>query len=97
MRLFEFYDMPYCEFQLKAFAFDRMQKEKMRHTRFLAFHSLIGSHADPKKLPKDLAKFMPIDEEKRTEPMSDEAIALYREEMRKYKEAVEREKITLKN
>ena len=53
LRLEEFYDMPWCEY-LKCFAWARMEKEKWRHTRLIAFESRIGSHLDPKGLPSRL-------------------------------------------
>lgn len=63
LRYEEFYDMPFCEFLIKSFAYERMQKERLRHTRLIAYSAQIGSHLDPKSLPKTLEKFMPIDGE----------------------------------
>lgn len=42
-----------------------MQKERMRHSRLVAYSALIGSHYDPKKLPKNEEAFLPIDQKRR--------------------------------
>lgn len=88
MRLDDFYDMPYCEFYLKSLAYHRMQKEKMYHTRFIAYHAMIGSHLDPKRIPS-IDKLLPIDgDKKKNKPISSEAVALFNLRMQEYNEAV---------
>ena len=64
LRLEEFYEMPWCEFLIKSYAYSRMQEEKLRHTRLIAYSSQIGSHLDPKKLPRSIDQFMQIGSEK---------------------------------
>ena len=50
LRLEEFYNMAWCEFLIKSYAYSRMQEEKLRHTRLIAYSAQIGSHLDPKKV-----------------------------------------------
>ena len=88
LRLQEFYLMPFCEFILKSQAYNRMQEERLRHTRRIAFYSMIGSHLDPKKLPKSEDKFMPIGTKVSKSNISEEDRQLFLEEMRKYEESV---------
>ena len=91
LRLEEFYDMPFCEFLIKSYAYNRMQKERLRHTRLIAWSAQIGSHLDPKKLPKSIEQFMPIGSErkkKRKSKVSDEMRAIFEQRMREYNEAV---------
>lgn len=38
-----------------------MEKERWRKTRTIAFSALIGSHLDPKKLPKSEEHFLPLE------------------------------------
>ena len=94
LRLEELFDMPWCEFCLKTFAFRRMQEEKLRHTRIIAWNAQIGSHLDPKKLPKTIDQFMPIGVDgkksgKTKSKVSDEMRQLYKQRMEEYNKAME--------
>ena len=71
LRLEEFYEMPWCEFLIKSYAYNRMQEEKLRHTRLVAYSAQIGSHLDPKKLPRSIDQFMRIGSENNTTNNSD--------------------------
>ena len=71
LRLEEFYEMPWCEFLIKSYAYNRMQEEKLRHTRLIAFNARIGSHLDPKTLPRSIDQFMRIGSENNSENSSD--------------------------
>lgn len=75
--------MPWCEYLIKCFAWARMEKEKWRHTRLIAFESRIGSHLDPKGLPKSIDAYMPLDVKKKN-PIFEQAKA----ELRKEREAL---------
>lgn len=86
LSLQEFYDMPWCEFRIKSFAYNRMQKERLMHTRMIAYYSMIGSHLDPKGLPKSIDKFMPIGRNKSKVPP--EMKELFKQRMREYNEAM---------
>jgi hypothetical protein len=89
LRLEEFYDMPFCEFRIKAYAYKRMQEERLRHTRMIAYYSAIGPHLDPKKLPKTIDEFMRIgDKPKKRSRVSDEMRELYKRRMDEYNEAM---------
>ncbi len=71
LRLHDFYDMPWCEYLIKSYAYQRLEKEKYRHTRFIAFHALIGPHVPPKTLPKTIEQFMPLGDYQRTNRASE--------------------------
>lgn len=89
LRLQEFWDMPFCEFRIKSFAYQRMQKERLRHTRIIAYSAQIGSHLDPKKLNgMTIDKFMPIDGDKKKSRVSPEMRELFRKRMDEYNEAM---------
>lgn len=91
LRLEEFWDMPFCEFRIKSFAYNRMQEERLRHTRLITYYSAIGSHLDPKKLPKTIDQFMPIGQKKTKKSIiSDEMRELYRQRMDEYNEKMRR-------
>ena len=60
----EFYNMAWCEYLIKCYAWSRMEKEKWRHTRMIAYEARIGSHLDPKSLPRTIEQYMPIDGKK---------------------------------
>lgn len=52
--------MTWAEFQIRAFAYRRMQEKKELLAREVAWASLIGSHYNPKNLPKSKDKFWRI-------------------------------------
>ena len=58
------YSMTWAEFQLRAYAYNRMQDKEDLKFREVAWSSLIGSHANPKKLPKSKDKFWKIGKSK---------------------------------
>lgn len=60
LRLCEFYDMPWCEYLIKSKAYHRMEVDKMRHTRFIAYHAYIAPHIGLKKIPT-IEQFLKID------------------------------------
>lgn len=89
LRLEEFYDMPFCEFLIKSYAFNRMQKERLRHTRLIAWSAQIGSHLHPNSVPKSIEQFMPIDEKRtRRKGISDKMKSLAQKRMDEYNEAM---------
>ena len=97
LRLEEFYEMPWCEFLIKSYAYNRMQEEKLRHTRLVAYSAQIGSHLDPKKLPRSIDQFMKIGSENNTAKNSDnpnkklifdDMKELFRKRMSEYKNQV---------
>ncbi len=90
LRLEEFYEMPWCEFLIKSYAYNRMQEEKLRHTRLIAYSSQIGSHLDPKKLPRSIDQFMQIGSEKNARKSNknvifDDMKELFKKRMQEYK------------
>ena len=53
--------MTWAEFLIRQHAYHRIQKNEWYKIREIAYASLIGSHIDPKKLPKSKEKFIPLD------------------------------------
>ena len=55
------YSMTWAEFLIRQHAYHRIEKNEWYKIREIAYASLIGSHIDPKKLPKSKEKFIPLD------------------------------------
>tara|TARA_R110000764_G_scaffold238536_1_gene335811 strand:- start:3534 stop:3764 length:231 start_codon:yes stop_codon:yes gene_type:complete len=53
--------MTWAEFLIRQHAYHRIEKNEWYKIREMAYASLIGSHIDPKKLPKSKEKFIPLD------------------------------------
>jgi len=53
-------DMTWSEFQIRAFAYRRMQENKELLAREISWNSLLAPHIDYKKLPKTKQKFWQI-------------------------------------
>ena len=66
-----------------------MQKERLRHTRLIAWSAQIGSHLHQNSIPKSIEQFMPIDG-KRTmrRGMSEKMKSLAQKRMDEYNEAM---------
>jgi hypothetical protein len=52
--------MTMAEFNIRLFSFKRLERNKEVLFREVAWQSLVGSHLDPKKLPKNKQKFWKI-------------------------------------
>lgn len=59
--LMQVYKMSWREFQLRSIGFQRKEKNDWLKVREIAYNSLIGSHLDPKKIPKSKERYMPLD------------------------------------
>ena len=78
--------MTWAEFQIRAFAYRRMQEKKELLAREIAWAGLIGSHYNPKKLPKSKDKFWRIGTKKKvTDTRMQEAIKAAQDEYFKKK------------
>ena len=65
-----------------------MQKERLRHTRLIAWSAQIGSHLHQNSVPKSIEQFMPIDEKSsRRKGISDKMKSLAQKRMDEYNEA----------
>lgn len=54
------YTMSWREFQLRAYAYMKNEQNDWYKVREVAYASLIGSHMNPKKIPKSKEAFMPL-------------------------------------
>lgn len=85
LRLEEFWLMPWCEYLIKCYAWRRMDTNEWRRARMIAFNARIGSHLDPKRLPKTEHDFLPLDDSmKKTRRASPEAMEQLRKERADY-------------
>lgn len=76
--------MTFAEFQIRLFAYERVQKREWEKIRFTAWCAFVGSHQDPKKLPKTIEQFMPLGLNKSKNKVSDEMKNRFLEEMKEY-------------
>ncbi len=53
--------MSFAEFQIRLFAYRRIQDREWEKIRIVAWYSMIGSHMNPKTLPKSIGQFMKLD------------------------------------
>jgi hypothetical protein len=86
--------MSFSEFQIRLFAYQRMQLGEWEKIRFLGWCSTIGSHQDPKKLPKSIEKFLPLGNKPKTN-INDEMKQRYLEAYSNYLK--EKENGTIRN
>ena len=84
MRLEDVYDMTFAEFQIRLFAYKRIQLREWEKVRQISWSAFIGPHQDPKKMPKSIDKFMPLGDSNVKKGVSDEQRKRYLEEMQKY-------------
>jgi len=77
--------MTMAEFNIRLFSFKRQNESKELLIREVAYYSMVGSHLDPKKLPKSKQSFWRIGNENKpdTEKLSNLA-KIIRLEKEKY-------------
>lgn len=56
----DFNDWTWADFCIKAYAYNRIEKNDWYKVREVAYASIIGSHLNPKKLPTK-EKYLPLD------------------------------------
>jgi hypothetical protein len=56
----EAYSMSWREFQLRAYAYMKNEQNDWYKVREVAYASIIGSHMNPKKIPKSKEAFMAL-------------------------------------
>lgn len=79
------YDMTFAEFQIRLFAYKRMQLRDWEKVRQIAWSAYIGSHQDPKKMPKTIDKFMNLGgDNKQKSRVSDEQKERFMSAMAEY-------------
>lgn len=77
-----------AEFNIRLFAFRRMTRDKEMLFREVAYSSLIGSHYDPKKLPKSKQQYWQIEHEKKIDIDERKALAeMMRTKIKQYKQS----------
>ena len=54
------YKMTMAEFNIRLFAFKRMSRDKEMLFREVGYSAMVGSHLDPKKMPKTKQKYWSI-------------------------------------
>jgi len=55
------YDMTWAEYLIRLYAYNRIRKKQLRDVREIAWASLVGPHQNPKKLPKTIEAYWPLD------------------------------------
>lgn len=78
------YDMTFSEFQIRLFAYKRIQLRDWEKVRQISWCAFIGSHQDPKKMPKNIEKFMPLNDEKPKTRITDKQKEMYLSAMSEY-------------
>ena len=84
MRLSDVYDMTFAEFQIRLFAYKRMQLREWEKVRLISWSAFIGSHQDPKTMPKTIDKFMSLDNTNAKKGITEDKKKRYLEAMREY-------------
>lgn len=57
-------NMTWGEFCLRLHSYNRQKKNELYNLRFLAYNTIIANYQDPKKIPKTIEAFLPIDNKK---------------------------------
>lgn len=76
--------MSFAEFQIRLFAWRRMDIRAWERTRFIAWNALIGPHSNLKMMPRSISRFLPLDFDKSAGSVSDEQKERFLEEYQIY-------------
>lgn len=83
------YDMTWAEFQIRLFAYKRIDLYKWKMLRELMWTSYIAPHQDPKKMPKRKEIFLPLNDDKKiSEGVSQDHKERFLKEYLKWQQAV---------
>lgn len=81
------YDMTWAEFQIRLFAFRRMEVVEYQKLRELMWTTYISSHLDPKTMAKRKEHFMPLpSDDKIGVRVSDTQKEIFLNEFKKWQE-----------
>jgi len=80
----EVYTMSWREFQLRAYAYTKSELNEWYKIREVAYSALIGSHINPKKLPKSKESFMPLGNAKARRKVNEQQKLAFLEAYKKY-------------
>lgn len=79
------YDMSFAEFQIRLFAWKRVEERAWEKVRIIAWYSMTGSHQDPKKMPKSITQFMKLSfDDKKNSKVTDEMKSRFLEVYKDY-------------
>lgn len=76
--------MSFAEFQIRLFAWKRMEDREWEKVRIISWYSMIGSHLNPKRLPSSIQNFMSLDIDKKQNTITDAVKQRFIDEMAKY-------------
>ena len=82
------YDMTWAEFQIRLFAYKRIDLYDWQKLRELMWTVYIAPHQDPKKMVKRKEAFLPLNGEKIIKGVSDSQREIFIKEFKKYQEAI---------
>jgi hypothetical protein len=80
------YDMTWAEFQIRLFAYKRIDLYDWQKLREVMWTTYIAPHQDPKKMIKRKEIFLPLNNEKRVAGVSQEMRETFLKEFKKYQE-----------
>lgn len=80
------YDMTWAEFQIRLFAYKRIDLYDWQKLREVMWTTYIAPHQDPKKMIKRKEIFLPLNNEKRVAGVSQEMRETFLKEFIKYQE-----------
>jgi len=83
------YDMTWAEFQIRLFAYKRIDLYEWQKLRELMWVTYISPNQDPKKMVKRKEAFLPLRGEKQIIGVSDEAKQRFIDEFKKYQEKIQ--------
>lgn len=76
--------MTWAEFQIKSFAYTRIEENDLRKVRKIAYYAMVGSHLDPKSLPKGEAAWFKIGNEVRSARVSELQKEIFKNQYAQY-------------
>ena len=78
--------MTWAEFQIRLFAFKRMELVEAQKLRELMWNTYIAPHLDPKKMSKRKESFMPLPSDRKSGGVSEKMKELFIKEYKRWQE-----------
>lgn len=80
------YDMTWAEFQIRLFAFKRMELVEAQKLREIIWTTYIAPHLDPKTMAKRKESFMPLPSDRKSGGVSDKMKEIFIKEYKRWQE-----------
>lgn len=80
--------MSWAEFVIRSHCFREQELTEWKKIRFISYVALQAPHVEPKKIPKSMEAFLPLNGEKKQSLLTEDRIQAMQNAWKQYKEKI---------